>query len=226
MNETTPTAGATAGATAVTAGAAPAAAATDRRTTRRSPARDLAYVAVFAALIAVFALMPGIPLAGGVPITLQTLAVGLCGLVLGPVRGFLAAALYVAVGLLGVPIFAQFSGGVGVLAGPTVGYLLAFPLFALVCGLVSLFVLRRLGRVHRGRVWVLGLLLALGALVASFATTHPLGILGMSQVLGVDLRAALFLDMPFWPGDVIKCLLGGLLAALVHRAFPQILRRP
>ncbi|MEA5116442.1 MAG: biotin transporter BioY, partial [Propionicimonas sp.] len=65
-------------------------------------AADLALVAVFAALIAVFALTP-IPVGViGVPITLQTLAVALAGLVLGGWRGFLATLLYVVVGLAGL----------------------------------------------------------------------------------------------------------------------------
>ena len=53
-------------------------------------AADLALIAVFAALIAAFSLTPAIPIGIGVPITLQTLAVVLAGLVLGPLRGFLA----------------------------------------------------------------------------------------------------------------------------------------
>lgn len=182
--------------------------------------QDLAYVAVFAALIAVLAAVPAIPVGGaGVPITLQTLGVALCGLVLGPVRGALAAALYVALGLVGLPIFAGFSGGLGVLAGPTVGYLLAFPLFALLCGVVARFAVRR----FRGTR--LTVVLAIGALVSSFLTTHPLGILGMSLNAGLELRTAFFADMPFWPGDLVKCILSALLATLVHRAFPAVLVR-
>lgn len=69
----------------------------------RWDAADLSYIAVFAALIAAFSLIPGIPLAAGVPITLQTLAVILTGMVLGPARGAAAAGLYVAAGLAGLP---------------------------------------------------------------------------------------------------------------------------
>ena len=80
---------------------------------------DLANIAVFAALTCVLALVPAIPVGPlGVPITLQTLAVFLTGMVLGGWRGFLALALYVVVGLLGVPVFAGFTGGPAVLAGP------------------------------------------------------------------------------------------------------------
>ncbi|GAA4392315.1 biotin transporter BioY [Nocardia zapadnayensis] len=183
-------------------------------------AADLALVAVFAALVAVFAALPPIPVGGaGVPITLQTLALALCGLCLGPLRGFAAASLYVVLGLVGLPIFSGFSGGLGVLAGPSAGYIVAFPFFALGCGLVAKFALARL----RGpKLW---LVLSLGALLVSFLVVHPLGILGMSLNLGVGLPEALVFDMPFWPGDVVKNLVAGGLAATVHRAFPQLLGR-
>lgn len=99
---------------------------------------DIAMIGVFAALIAVLALAPPIPVGNaGVPITLQTMGVALAGLALGPWRGAAAAGLYVALGLLGLPIFSGFAGGLGVLAGPSAGYLLSFPLTALITGLIA-----------------------------------------------------------------------------------------
>ena len=88
---------------------------------KTTPATDLALIAVFAALIAAFSLTPAIPITGGVPITLQTLAVVLAGLVLGPWRGFLATLLYLAVGFAGLPVFAGGAAGLAVLAKPSVG---------------------------------------------------------------------------------------------------------
>src|SRR3712207_4534728 len=70
-----------------------------------------------------------------VPFTLQVLAVILSGLLLGPRYGELAQAIYVLVGVVGVPSFAQFSGGLGVVPGPTGGYLLSSPLAATIAGL-------------------------------------------------------------------------------------------
>ena len=62
-----------------------------------------------------------------VPFTLQVLAVILSGLLLGLRHGALAQAVYVSVGAVGVPVFAEFSGGLGVLLGPTGGYLFHTP---------------------------------------------------------------------------------------------------
>src|SRR5215218_3913580 len=98
-------------------------------------ATDLGLIGVFAALVAGSALVPGIPAGGlGVPITLQTLAVMLTGLVLGPGRAFAAVGLYVLLGLAGLPIFSGGRSGLGILAGPSAGYILAFPLAAAAVG--------------------------------------------------------------------------------------------
>src|SRR5215204_3263184 len=72
-----------------------------------------------------------------VPFTFQVLAVILSGLLLGPRYGALAQAIYVLVGAVGVPVFAQFSGGLGVVLGPTGGYLVSYPIAAAVAGLAA-----------------------------------------------------------------------------------------
>lgn len=72
----------------------------------RNPATDVALIAAFAALIAVCAILPAITIAGPVPFTLQTFAILLTGAVLGARNGFLAALLYLAIGAIGLPVFA------------------------------------------------------------------------------------------------------------------------
>ncbi len=69
-----------------------------------------------------------------VPITGQTFAVLLSGAVLGARRAFLAQALYLAQGSIGLPVFAAGSAGLAALAGPTGGYLVAFPFAAALTG--------------------------------------------------------------------------------------------
>ncbi|MBG6085764.1 biotin transporter BioY [Zhihengliuella flava] len=182
-------------------------------------ARDVALIAVFAAVIAVLALIPAIPVGPlGVPITLQTLGVALCGLILGGLRGSTAALLYVVVGLAGVPIFAKFSGGLAVLAGPTAGYLIAFPLNALITGALATLVLRRTRRFRL--LW-----LFVAAFAGSVIATHPLGILGMSLVMDLPLAQAALYDLPYWPGDLLKCFLAAAIAATAFKAFPRLARR-
>lgn len=196
------------------------AAAGARTGTRGLSATDLAHVAVFAALLAALSLAPAIPLgAVGVPITLQTLGVALCGLCLGPWRGFAAVALYVVAGLAGLPIFAGGKAGLAVLAGPTVGYLLAFPFAAIVTGLVARWAVRR------GLSRVTPVLFLLGVLASRYLVILPFGVVGLTTTLGIDAGAALLIDIPFWIGDLIKSVVAAMLAFAVHKAFPRLLGR-
>ena len=181
--------------------------------------RDLALVAVFAALIAALTLVPAIPVGPlGVPITLQTLGVAIAALVLGSLRGASAVVLYILVGLAGVPVFAKFSGGLGVLAGPSAGYLLAFPLAALLAGALATVALRRARRFRM--LW-----LFLSATAGSILVLHPLGILGMSINAQLPLAQAAVYDLAYWPGDVVKNLLAAAVAVAVFKAFPRLARR-
>lgn len=180
-----------------------------------NPATDLALVAVFAAVIAAFSLIPGIPI-GPVPITLQTLAVALSGLVLGPVRGFLATSLYLAVGFAGLPVFAGYTGGLGVLAKPSIGYLLSFPFAALVAGLLASWFV---GKGFKSQyLWLFA-----AGFGASILVVHPAGVLGLMTILKIDLAKAIAIDLPFWPGDVVKNFVAAAIAVAVHKAFPALL---
>ena len=86
--------------------------------------RRITLCALFAALLAVFSPLT-IPL-GPIPVTLSTFFLFLSGLLLGPVDGMIAVAVYVAVGMLGLPVFSGFRGGYSVLLGPTGGFLLGY----------------------------------------------------------------------------------------------------
>ncbi len=182
---------------------------------RSSTARDIALVAVFAALIAAFSLTPALPVAAGVPLTLQTLVVSLTGLILGPWRGFLATVLYVLVGLAGLPVFTQGGAGLAVLATPSAGYLVSFPLMALLSGLCAH------GWLHRTRSHASAALIVAG-LIGSLVVNHPAGIVGLVLNAGLPWRDAAVMDLAFVPGDVVKSVLAGLVAAVVYRAFPAL----
>ena len=95
----------------------------------RSKTLDMAYIALFTVLIAVCAWI-SIPTL--VPFTLQTFGIFLATAVLGGKRGSLAVAVYLLLGAVGVPVFANFTGGLGMLLGVTGGYLVGFLFVALV----------------------------------------------------------------------------------------------
>lgn len=98
---------------------------------------DLAYIALFAGLMAVCAWI-SIPMPKPlVPFTLQTFAVFAALVTLGGRRGLCAVAAYLLLGLVGLPVFAGFQGGPGVLLGTTGGYILGFLASALVYWLAT-----------------------------------------------------------------------------------------
>jgi biotin transport system substrate-specific component len=186
---------------------------------RRWNATDLGLIAVFAALVASAALVPGLAVNGfGVPITFQTLAVMLTGLVLGPGRGFAAVGLYTLLGLAGLPIFSQGRSGLGILAGPSAGYIIAFPIAALVVGLLAIAVIRRTTKVRA--LW-----LFLAAMATSVLVVHSLGVAGIALNTKATLVQAFVSDLVFYPGDIIKNVLAAVIAVALHRAFPDILVR-
>lgn len=92
------------------------------------------YAALMAGITAILAqLTIPLPL---VPITGQTLAIGLCATILGSRYGTLAVALYVAMGAIGLPVFSEAKGGFSILVGPTGGYIIGFIISAYLMGLL------------------------------------------------------------------------------------------
>ena len=190
----------------------------DSRAGSSSPSRDIALVAAFAALISASAYIGAIPVgSAGVPITLQTLTVMLAGCILGPLRGFSAVTLYLALGAVGLPVFAGHSSGIGVFSSASGGYLIAFPIAAAFGG----FLVKYVARDRRTSA----LVVFFCSLAASVLVIHTLGIAGMKLFFDVSWREAGTYDLPFWIGDVVKTSLVAMIAAEVHRAFPQLLHR-
>lgn len=190
----------------------------DAPRTRNIAPADLAYIAVFAALLS--ALSQINVTFGPVPFTLQTLGVSLAALVLGPWRGAAAVALYLVVGIAGLPVFAQGKAGIGVLLGPTGGYLISFVFSAILVGFVAKWALRK-GLSAMTPVWFF-----LGCLLARYLIILPIGVVWLSQTLDQPFMEALVkIDMPFWLWDAAKSLLAVLIAVAVHKAFPRLLGR-
>src|SRR5690625_757600 len=96
--------------------------------------RMMIVTALFAAIIAVLAQV-AIPMPLGVPITGQTLAIGLAATILGSRYGTLASILYMLMGAIGIPIFSQMTSGLGVIFGPTGGFIVGFIPTAFIIGL-------------------------------------------------------------------------------------------
>ena len=97
---------------------------------------DLVICSLFAAMTAVLAQI-SMPFPGGVPLTLQLLSVSLCGILLGSKKGFISILVYVILGAIGLPVFAGFTGGFQYIIGYSGGFLVSFPIVALIIGLIS-----------------------------------------------------------------------------------------
>ena len=95
---------------------------------QRSKTYDIVYIAVFAVIMAICS---WISIPAAVPFTLQTFGVFIAVGVLGRKRGSLSVLVFILLGAIGIPVFANFSGGIGVLAGPTGGYIIGFLFSAL-----------------------------------------------------------------------------------------------
>ncbi|MCF8511590.1 MAG: biotin transporter BioY [Rhodobacteraceae bacterium] len=174
--------------------------------------RSLTHIALFAALIAVLGVVPKIDLASGVPITAQSLGVMLCGTVLGARRGALAVGLFLVLTLAGLPLLAGGRGGLGVLAAPTVGYIIGFPVAAFVAGWVT----------QSARAPI-GVAAALGAALGGIVVLNAMGVFGMSVMLDKTLGEAALLAAPYLVGDSIKAVLAGLVTQAIARARPDAL---
>ncbi|WP_284974720.1 biotin transporter BioY [Arthrobacter sp. efr-133-TYG-104] len=186
---------------------------------KRWTATDIGLIAVFAALVAASAVVPGIPVGAlGVPITLVTLTVMLSGLVLGPGRGFAAVGLYVLLGLAGLPIFSGGRSGLGILATASAGYIIAFPLAAAATGYLATLVIRRTSKVRAPWLFV-------ATMISSVLIIHGLGVLGMMVNAKLDFSKAVLADLPFYPGDILKNVLAVIIAVSIHKAFPDVLLR-
>lgn len=169
-----------------------------------SKTRDIVYIGIVAAIMAVTS---WISIPATVPVTLQTMGVFNAVGLLGGKRGTLAVLVYILLGAIGVPVFAGFSGGIGIILGTTGGYIVGFLFSALVMwGMEKLF-----GRssLVLAISMVAGLLAcyAIGTVwfMAVYARTS--GTVGLGTVLG-------WCVIPFIIPDLIKIALSLL---LTHR---------
>ncbi len=131
--------------------------------------------------------------ASPIPWTLQTFGVTLVGATLGSRRGAAALIAYLLEGAAGLPVFALPVAGIGYFAGPTAGYLLAFPLAAFVVGALA----------ERG--WDRRFLPAIGALLIGNAIILVCGSLWLSFLTDKEMAAGISLSLLGW--DALKILL-------------------
>ena len=158
--------------------------------------KDMVLIALFAALIAICA---WISIPSAIPFTMQTFGLFAALGILGGRRGTLAILVYLLLGLIGIPVFAGFRGGFGVLAGITGGYLIGFLLAALCYWLITR---KRSGTLIMAIGMIAGLLVdyAFGTAWFMLFYARAYGAIGLSAALSMCV-------IPFIIPDCIKLAL-------------------
>jgi biotin transport system substrate-specific component len=157
----------------------------------RLPLKGMVYASMFGAMTAVGALI-SIPLQP-VPITLQTFFLYLAAALIGGDLGALSQIVYVLLGVFGLPVFSGGKAGLGVLMGPTGGYLAGF--------IVAAFVVGKLAETRKNASfsWLVLSMLAGGIIV------YTLGVLQLMLVADLSPAKAVAAGvLPFAPGEVLK----------------------
>lgn len=183
---------------------------------RRSMIYDIVVIAISAALITVCSWI-SIPL-GPVPFTLQTLAILAVLLTLGGRRGTIAIVVYLALGAIGVPVFAGFKGGPAALLGPTGGFLVGFIAAALIFWLLEKLVFARLMSTPAKRL-VFGLvnslifelvLYVVGVIWFMTVYAAKTGPIGLGAVLSMCV-------IPFIIPDIVKMIAAAVIGSRAYR---------
>ena len=169
---------------------------------RKKLITDIALSSIFIAVIVVSAQIT-VPMPYGVPVTLQTLTVALCGYCLGAKRSISSVAVYILMGIIGIPVFSNFNAGLAALVGKTGGFIWGFIPLVAACGL-SQTADKRFFRLIGG---IIGL-----------ACCHLIGIIWFMHLTGSGFIAtALMVSVPFLIKDVVCVVVSELAAEKLKR---------
>ncbi|KHF41718.1 biotin transporter BioY [Halalkalibacter okhensis] len=175
--------------------------------------RNMIFAALFAAVVGALGILPPITLPiSPVPITAQTLGVMLAGAILGARNGALSLGIFVALVAIGIPLLAGGRGGVGVLFGPSGGYILSWPFAAYVIG----FLVEKYW--HKMNIARFILFNIIGGILLVYVC----GISYLSFISGIPWTTAAIQALIYVPGDVTKAIIAGITAMQIKRAYPLI----
>ncbi|WP_340016944.1 biotin transporter BioY [Paenibacillus sp. FSL K6-1318] len=174
--------------------------------------RGIVFSALMAAILVLFGYI-SIPIGfSPVPITLQTLAVMLAGGLLGPLYGFLSVTMVVLLTALGFPLL-HGTGGLAVLLGPTGGYVMMWPISALLIGLL-------LAKINIKGVTGFILAFIIFELFGSLLV-YVSGVPWLAYAYKMDLPEAMIQGFyPYIIGDLIKAVFAAIIIAPVRMVFP------
>lgn len=167
---------------------------------------DLTLIPLFAAITAVLSQIT-VPMPSGVPITLQTFAVALCGYFLGVKKGTSAIGVYILLGAVGVPVFTGLKGGFVCLFSITGGFIWGFLALCALCGLSFR---KKPIRIAFGLV--------------GLAVLHLCGAVQYALLMGIDfVQSFLTVSAPYLIKDAVSVVLAFVLAETVRRTTEKFL---
>ena len=172
---------------------------------KKSNAFNLTVIALMAAVICILGPL-SIPLpVSPVPISFTNLAIYFAVILLGWKRGTISYILYLLIGLVGIPVFSGFTGGLGKLVGPTGGYLIGFIFMAVIAGwFIEKF---------EGKLVMYFVGMVLGTIV-----TYGFGTVWLAYVAGMSFKAALVAGVLFYiPGDIAKMIIAVLIGGTIRK---------
>ena len=161
--------------------------------------RDICYAGLFAAVIAVMAQI-SIPMPLGVPMTMQTFAITLAAVVLGSKLSAIATLVYLALGAVGVPVLANFSGG----------FLISFPLMAYIIGL---------GVEHRNAFKGAFVTAVVVGTLVNYVVGVALFVVVAHSTIAVGISACV---LPFIPTAIIKAVLACAIGLNLRKRIPGL----
>lgn len=172
--------------------------------------KDINVIALFTAVTVILAQI-SIPIPfSPVPVTLSIFGVFLSSLILGTRNGILSQIVYILLGLVGVPVFAGFRGGLNVLLSPTGGYIISYPFMALVIGLLV------------SRKKNASFITMTGALLAGLVVCYTLGTSWLAVSAKLDAAKAISAGViPFLPLDIVKAVISAALGLQIRNALTR-----
>lgn len=139
-----------------------------------------------------------------VPINMALLGPYLAGILIGSKYGALSQIIYILMGILGIPVFSGFASGIGIIMGPTGGFIAGYVACAALCGLVS-------GKKDSGCRILL--------MICGLFSCYFIGLIWFISVTGSSLRTGLVsCVLPFIPGDAVKITAAAILSKYLSNA--------
>lgn len=158
--------------------------------------KDLITISLFCAIICIFSII-SIPF-GAIPVSLSLFAVFLTSIILGFKKSVITVIVYILLGLLGLPVFSGFRGGLQMLFGPTGGYIISYIFIAGIMGLAS----DKLSKVKHKKIFLFATSLL------SLFVCYITGSVQYMLISSVEFKKALISNaLVFSPFDILKSVL-------------------